>query len=160
MMYLGAVRGEACHVTKDRAFPLTILVAFISGTILCAADVVLAFRHQQHPGRFSLARQYLLAALGVRITGRRERYEAGKCVDERGNRPLLQPSQFPIALWSGRSWRFGGDKISNASPAFDRWRAATLMWCGWRSLPCRIVHPGCNRLGNNPPPSVGGPVEP
>jgi 4-amino-4-deoxy-L-arabinose transferase-like glycosyltransferase len=46
-----------------------LVAACISGTILCAADVVLAFRHQQNPRRSSLASAYVLAALGVLAKG-------------------------------------------------------------------------------------------
>jgi 4-amino-4-deoxy-L-arabinose transferase-like glycosyltransferase len=47
----------------------TLVAACISGTILCAADVILAFRHQRHAHRFTLALAYVLAALGVLAKG-------------------------------------------------------------------------------------------
>jgi 4-amino-4-deoxy-L-arabinose transferase-like glycosyltransferase len=47
----------------------TLVAACISGAILCAADVVLACRHQQRPWRFSLSLTYILAAFGVLAKG-------------------------------------------------------------------------------------------
>src|SRR5689334_5072069 len=46
-----------------------LVAACITGTILCAADVVLANRHRQHLPALTLVRAYLFAALGVLAKG-------------------------------------------------------------------------------------------